>query len=158
MGVKAFVQKGRGKPGLILPAGAVARINDSKDRSALIRAAQRQAAEEVVDKPSVRPVQPPPRTEPVAPEVVVVTPAVAGDIVSPDPDPVEETVPEPTKPDPGLAILTGVGPTMRQRLNNYGFHTIEQLAAADPMAIDEVPGAKGRGEKWVAEARRMLNG
>jgi predicted flap endonuclease-1-like 5' DNA nuclease len=41
MGTKAFLQKGRGKPGLVLPANAVAKVNQANDRSALVRAANR---------------------------------------------------------------------------------------------------------------------
>ena len=43
MGTKAFLQKGRGKPGLVLPANAVERINQANDRSALVRAAAKPA-------------------------------------------------------------------------------------------------------------------
>lgn len=42
MGVKAYLQKGRGKPGLILPANAVAKVNQASDRSALVRLAEHQ--------------------------------------------------------------------------------------------------------------------
>lgn len=41
MGTKAFLQKGRGKAGLVLPANAVAKVNQANDRSALVRAADK---------------------------------------------------------------------------------------------------------------------
>jgi len=49
MGTRAFLQKGRGKPGIVLPANAVARVNQASDRSALVRAADKAMEEHSAD-------------------------------------------------------------------------------------------------------------
>lgn len=46
MGTKAFLQKGRTKPGVVLPANAVARVNQANDRSALVREHEKRQAME----------------------------------------------------------------------------------------------------------------
>lgn len=219
MGTKAFLQKGRTKPGIVLPAAAANRVNEAKDRSALVRAAEREAAakehfadplpnigmsiaaklEPVIDVPA--------ETEQVK-EVVsdaLAVPAeqlddpyaVAKDRMkqrifgatafSAEPNPVGGTtgglstltveraadpvpLPEPKEPpaepeqlelidepstEDDLTTLVGVGPTLATRLRNFGYRSFTDIGRADPQTLNEIQGAKGRGESWVAEARKL---
>lgn len=185
--VKAFLQKGRGKPGLILPANAVAKINESADRSALVRAAEyaeAKAAEPMIDvaaavqhaekaiaatlavpeelmKPEPLPGSGLTMVGEPEPEdfedKTVVTP---NPFTEPDTEPEEDGDTEPdAKPygDQDLTQISGVGPALEKRLQKFGFISFEKIAAADPAVLNEIPGAKGRGERWVTEARKLLN-
>ena len=161
MGTKAFLQQGRGKAGIILPANAVDRVNQTKDRSALIRAAERKAAQ------SQEAAEPLPETieRKSLTDVAVASAASLATLTVESARAVEPVVPvepaeEPTdrtadEPSDDLTVLAGVGPAMATRLNNYGFASYADMARADASTLNDVPGAKGRGERWVQAARKL---
>lgn len=157
MAIKAFVQKGRGKPGLVLPASAVARINESKDRSALIRAADFSQSLELTDDNSVPAIQEPADsdidTEPDAQPF-------GNDALPASQEPADETPASAPKIDAptnnGLQKITGIGPATETRLKRYGFHSCQDIAEANPDVLNEIGGVNGRGAEWVREAQRLV--
>lgn len=173
MGVKAFLQKGRGKPGLVLPAHAVAKINQASDRSALVRAAEhmdklkeRVRASAAVPAELLEPM-PNIGTSIAAKCRASLTVETKAEVVpEPDPMPAEERLdmvgvppePKPKLADDDLTQIQGIGPALQRRLHNFGFRTVTELAAADPNVLNEVQGAKGRGELWVEGARKLVTG
>jgi predicted flap endonuclease-1-like 5' DNA nuclease len=207
MGTKAFLQKGRTKPGIVLPATAVERVNQAADRSALVRAA------EVKLEAKPTPISTSPDGDVAAvtvaapkgvkvgmssnaqPEVirngVVVEPkpldlseeikqvkdnihaaiGVPADLL--EPEPIEpclvapattqnrplEPAPKPKKhlpADTPLTVVAGIGTALAERFAAYGYGTLEALAKADPTTIDEIPGARKRGQQWIDEAKARL--
>lgn len=175
MGVKAFLQKGRGKPGLILPANAVAKVNESTDRSALVRAAEKAAApvidvaaeieqaKRAVSEALAVPkelLEPDPPVVDDAPTVVVPNP-FAPPVIEDDADTEPDAKPfgqeVPAEPTQDLTVIPGIGPAMQKRLHNFGFDTFEKLANASPEQLNEIQGARNRGGQWVDEARKLLN-
>ena len=159
MGIKAFVQKGRSKPGLILPAAATARVNQAKDRSALVREYERRqrSVSAVETLPDPKPeATPDPTPEPVQEDPTPNTIDVDAPLPEDDTT-VPDSVPSTTNNLDNLTQLSGVGPALQRRLRSFGFTSIEKLAKADPTALNMIQGAKGRGDMWVAEARRLLD-
>ena len=174
MGVKAFLQKGRGKPGLVLPANAVAKVNQASDRSALVRVAEYQ--EKLKDQVRASVAVPAELLEPMEPMPNIgmsIAAKASGSLTfetqaevvpEPDPMPAEERLdmvgvppePKPKLADDDLTQIQGIGPALQRRLHNFGFRTVTELAAADPNVLNEVQGAKGRGELWVEEARKLV--
>jgi predicted flap endonuclease-1-like 5' DNA nuclease len=231
MGTKAFLQKGRTKPGIVLPATAVERVNQAADRSALVRAAEVKL--EAKPTPSgklgmtsyakLTVAEPEPKVEAVIStspdgEVAAVTVAAPkgvkvgmssnaqpevirnGVVVEPkpldlseeiervkdnihaaigvpadllEPEPIEpclvapattqnrplEPAPKPKKhlpADTPLTVVAGIGTALAERFAAYGYGTLEALAKADPTTIDEIPGARKRGQQWIDEAKARL--
>lgn len=121
MGTKAFLQKGRTRPGIVLPANAVARVNQADDRSALVRAAEKKAqamTEQAEPLPNigtsiaakaratlsvsaqvdvVTPSEPEPASEP-APALPAAEPEPEPVPMAPEPEP--EPVPATPEPEP----------------------------------------------------------
>lgn len=110
MGTKAFLQKGRSRPGLVLPANAVAKVNQADDRSALVRAAKHKEAADaakeipVETKPTLSMTSRATLTAHAQPEIIKASePAPEPVPAAPEPPPTEpEPVPEPpvAEPDP----------------------------------------------------------
>jgi hypothetical protein len=74
----------------------------------------------------------------------------------PEPASLEPEAPEPVAPP---MIVASIGPGMRQRLQQLGYRTDAQLAAADPAALRHGLGEISRLlniEAWIADARRNL--
>ena len=149
MGTKAFLQKGRGKPGLVLPANATAKINQARDRSALVRAAERNEA--LVDRlPNIgnsiaaKPCEPEPERfdeQDMIPQEVF------------DREELKEP-PEPVVKD-DLTLITGIGPAQQRRLQKFGFKNYGDLAATSSGTLNEIPGVKGRGASIIESARKL---
>jgi predicted flap endonuclease-1-like 5' DNA nuclease len=139
MGRKAFLQRGRGKPGLVLPANAVAKINEARNRSALVRAAEvlepaPPPDDEPDTKPDARPFDEPTIEEPAVDEPTVEEPVVQAD---------------------DLKRIIGVGPRLEKRLHSFGYESFAQLADADADELNAITGVNGRGASFVDQARSL---
>lgn len=211
MGTKAFLQKGRTKPGLVLPANAVERVNQANDRSALVRAAEAKSPPAVgnvgmtssakltvtrPEKPDVEATAVAGMSSGAQPEVVR-----NGEVVEPKPVDLGEEIervtanvsaalgvpaellgpvepgtgavpatmqPHPIEPDPKpkkaglpadtpLTVVAGIGTALAERFAAYGYATLSDLAKADAETINEIPGARKRGQQWVDEAKKRLD-
>jgi len=200
MGIRAICQRGRGKPGLVLPANATEKINQVKDRGSLVKwsgppsnrtietsqdrlvehatdplanigtsvAAKWSSAEEPVTveqtvncevaaaetHEAVADIQ-------VGVEVPVDVPASsdgeAVDMHVTSTDVVAESRGEPEVESDDLTMISGIGPALQRRLFHMNIKTFTQLADADPVQLNELPGVKGRGAEWIEQAKRMCN-
>lgn len=184
MGTKAFLQKGRGKANLVLPAYAVAKINEANDRTALVRKAEKEQAAAKEKAMTEHLADPLPNIGTSIAAKLTVEPVAEPPAPTPTPEPEPEPVPEPgpepepdveedTEPDAkeepaqdlGPAVnqkddftsLPGIGPSIAKRLGVFGFHTFESLANADPEALNQIPGARNRGAAWVEAAKELLS-
>ena len=160
MGTRAILQKGRGRPGLTLPANAVAKINESNDRSGLERVARlAQKTQGGADKDADEHTQPDakPFGQP-APESPA-EPVPTEPIEPPEPKQEPTRMVEQADTDAlGLTRINGIGPRLAERLANYGFKNVAALAAANPTVLDEIQGVNGRGDAWVRAARELQSG
>lgn len=68
--------------------------------------------------------------------------------------------PETPEAPTGLEAVSGIGPKSAADLNNVGIHTLEELAALDEAAIDELPVSNRKRtlilEEWQPAARALL--
>lgn len=100
MGTKAFLQKGRTRPGIVLPANAVAKVNQAGDRSALVRAAEhKKASDSTAEEMPVKTTSS--LTMGSQAVLTVGPPEVEAPKPEPTPEPVLETPePPPAEPEP----------------------------------------------------------
>lgn len=63
------------------------------------------------------------------------------------------------QPSDDLEAISGIGPTVANRLNKYGIRTFEQVAALTPVQaaelIDHVPARRIIKENWIGQARQL---
>ena len=57
------------------------------------------------------------------------------------------------EPEHQLELIDGLGPTFRERLNEAGIQTIDDLVDADPDAVAEAADVtRERAEEWIEQA------
>ena len=74
-----------------------------------------------------------------------------------EPSPTAEETSPPAEPQKPITSVRGIGPKRAARLREIGITTLKDLSSASAEELAEKLGVSRRiTEKWVAEARRLL--
>lgn len=156
MGIRAHLQKGRTKPGLVLPANAVEKVNAYKDKSTT----EKWLGKGAKSDPNIK-------KEPAAPSKAVLNTSPADttktDVEAQDRANAAELqhaseqaeAAKQTTPD-NLTEIDGVGEALEQNLYEAGFKTYEALMDADKAALAEISGISDDMAKEIVKQAKKL--
>jgi predicted flap endonuclease-1-like 5' DNA nuclease len=160
MGIRAHLQKGRTKPGLTLPASAVAQVNAYKDKSTT----EKWLGKEAQPSPNVQKVGADPSkatltSAPVTggpdqtkPDLDAQVRANAGELQHAA-DQAESN--KQLTPD-NMTEIDGVGEALEQKLYEAGYKTYEALAEADKAGLAEISGISDDMAKEIVKQAKKL--
>jgi len=157
MGIRAHLQKGRTKPGLVLPANAVEKVNAYKDKSTT----EKWLGDGAKPNPNIQ-------KEPADPTKAVLNTSPTQDTTKTDVEAQDRAnaaelqhasdqaeAAKQTTPD-NLTEIDGVGEALEQSLYDAGFKTYDALAEADKAALAEISGISDDMAKEIVKQAKKL--